>query len=342
VKLTWSRQRIVCAHPFGTARDTSTAKQTIVVRLDHDGVTGLGEAAPVSYYGQSVASAAPPLGRAAPLLGDDPFCFETILDRLCAAFGDQRATIAAIDAALHDWVGKRLGVPVWRLLGIDPAGMPTTSFTIGVDNLETIALKVRQADDYPILKIKIGTENEVDILETVRHHAPDKTLRVDANTGWSSGDADARLQRVLAYDLELVEQPVLPGEDDTLTRLTQASPVPVIADESAVVPADVPALAGCVDGINIKLSKCGGIREAYRMIAIARALDMKIMLGCMIESSLGIAAAAQLAPLVDYVDLDGHLLLAEDPFTGLDHQNGKLILSTQPGLGVSAKGSIAN
>jgi L-alanine-DL-glutamate epimerase-like enolase superfamily enzyme len=116
----------------------------------------------------------------------------------------------------------------------------------------------------------------------------------------------------------------------------------VIADESAVVPADVPALAGCVDGINIKLSKCGGIREAYRMIAIARALDMKIMLGCMIESSLGIAAAAQLAPLVDYVDLDGHLLLAEDPFTGLDHQNGKLILSTQPGLGVSAKGSIAN
>ncbi len=335
--LSWYRHELVCTHPFATSRDVSEVTETIVVRVEHDGVTGFGEAVPTSYYGQNLETVEATLAAAAPALGDDPFAIESIIDRLIERFGDQRATIAAIDAALHDWVGKRLGVPVWRLLGVDPAHMPVTSFTIGVDDVDMIATKVVEAADYPILKIKIGTDEEERILETVRRHAPDKVVRVDANTGWSTADAVDRLHRTAAFNVEFVEQPIAPGDLDTLRRLREAAVAPIVVDESSVVPADIPPLAGSVDGINIKLCKCGGIREAYRMIGIARALDLEVMLGCMIESSLGIAAAAQLAPLVDYVDLDGHLLLARDPFTGLDWKAGKLVLSARPGLGVEPR-----
>lgn len=341
MELSWFRQTLVCRHPFATAYGVEPPKETIVVAIEHDGVVGYGEAIPTALYGQSLKSVEATLNAAGDGLGRDPFAIEPTIDRLLERFSDQRATVCAIDAALHDWVGKRLDTPTWRLLGVDRATMPITSFTIGVDDLEAIETKVREADAYPTLKVKIGTDQEEEILAIVRRLAPDKTVRVDANTGWSAHDAEARLRRVAEYDVEFVEQPVPAGDNETLARLTAAGVVPIIVDESAIVPADVAPLAGRVDGINIKLSKAGGIREAYRMIAIARSLGMRVMLGCMIESSLGIAAAAQLAPLVDYIDLDGHLLLANDPYEGIGGTAGRLTLTERPGLGVGPTASTA-
>ena len=341
MKLSWFRQTLVCRHPFATAHGIEPPKETIVVAIEHEGVVGYGEAIPTALYGQSLKSAEATLSAAGDLLGGDPFAIEPTVDRLLERFDDQRATVCAIDAALHDWVGKRLETPTWRLLGVDPAAMPITSFTIGVDDLDAIETKVREADAYPTLKVKIGTDQEEQILSIVRRLAPDKTVRVDANTGWSADDADARLRRAAEYGVEFVEQPVPVDDHETLKRLTAADVVPIIVDESAIVPADVAPLAGRVDGINIKLCKAGGIREAYRMIAIARSLGMRVMLGCMIESSLGIAAAAQLAPLVDYIDLDGHLLLASDPYDGIGGARGRLTLTERPGLGVAPRVSLA-
>ena len=275
------------------------------------------------------------------LLGSDPFDLQGIIERLLDGFDDQRATVAAVDAALHDWIGKRLNAPVWRVLGLDRGRTPLTSFTIGIDEPEMIGRKVDEAAEYPILKVKVGGDGDEQILQAVRQHAPDKTVRVDANCGWTGANALENLRRVARFDIEFVEQPMPAGDNAALAELTRAGVLPVVADESAVRPSDVSALAGCVDGINIKLCKCGGIRQALEMIHLARGLGLKVMLGCMVESSLGIAAAAQLAPLVDWVDLDGHLLLAEDPFVGIGGQGGKLTLSDRPGLGVTPRAATA-
>lgn len=336
MQLSWHRLNLRLHRPFTTARGTGLTKQTIVVELTHDGITGRGEAVPVSYYGQTLETAERTLADIQPLLGDDPFNLQTILDSLLTRFGDQRATIAAIDFALHDWIGKRLGVPVWQLLGLDPARAPQTSFTIGIDQPETISHKVAEAAGYPILKVKLGTSFDEQILQAVRSAAPDKPIRVDANAGWTADSALDKIRMCAAYGVEYVEQPVPPGDPAALKRLRDARVLPIVADESCVLPADVAPLYGCVDGVNIKLDKCGGIREGLRMIHTARSLGMKVMLGCMIGSSLYISALAQLGPLADWLDLDGHLLLEHDPFTGLGFADGYLKLSDEPGLGVNA------
>lgn len=304
------------------------------MRLAHEGVEGWGEAAPLDTYGQTLESAEFALASMAPLVRRNPMHVERIVDDLLAAHSDQRAAVAAVDAALHDWLGKRFDVSTANWLGLDSGRHPATSFTIGIDEPDRIAEKVSEAEAYPILKVKVGSDHDEEVLSIVRQHAPRKTIRVDANTAWSVDGALARLPMLASFGVELLEQPITAGDLEGLRRLKEADVCAIVADESCVVRADVATLAGCVDGINIKLSKCGGIREAVKMIHIARGLGMRVMLGCMIESALGVAAAAQLAPLADWLDLDSHLLLSSRPFTGLGGDGGRLTIGGSPGLGV--------
>jgi len=317
-------------HTFRIARDASDERRTVVAELEHDGLAGLGEAAPIPRYGQTPESAARALETMAARLGD-PRAFAGAAAR--AAVPGERAAEAALDMALHDLAGKRLGAPLYEILGLDPRAAPATSFTIGLDTPETMARKVREAGDYEVLKIKLGTADDRALVEAVRGET-DRPLRVDANEGWTLEEARERLAWLARMGVELVEQP-LPASQLAETReLRRESPLPLFADESVQTAADVPRLAGAFDGINVKLMKCGGLGEALRMIAVARAHGMKVMLGCMIESSLAITAAAHLSPLVDHADLDGNLLIADDPFVGVTVAGGRLTLPEGPGLGV--------
>jgi L-alanine-DL-glutamate epimerase-like enolase superfamily enzyme len=336
MRLSWHRQDLHLHRPFTIARGTEVRKQTLVVELEHDGVRGLGEAVPTDYYGQTLDSAERTLAAIGPLLGDDPFNLQAILGRLYARFDDQLASVAAVDFALHDWLGKRMGLPTWRWLGLDADAAPPTSFTIGIDDPERVIEKVQEAAACPILKVKLGTGFDEQILRAVREAAPQKTVRVDANAAWTADCALDRVRMCARYGVEYVEQPVPPGDFATLKRLRDARILPIVADESAVRAGDVANLVGCVDGINVKLDKCGGIRAGLHMIDAARVLGMKVMLGCMIGSSLYIAALAQLSPLADWLDLDGHLLLTDDPFEGLGFASGRIVLSRRSGLGVTA------
>jgi L-alanine-DL-glutamate epimerase-like enolase superfamily enzyme len=327
------------AHPFGIARGTQSAYRAVWVRLtDGDGTEGWGEANPSSYYGETADTVVAALARLKPLLADaDPFDLETIELKLWTSLKHNASARAAISGALHDLVGKKLGVPVWKLWGLDPAKAPRSSFTIGIDSPDVITAKVREAAPYPILKIKVGTGNDETILQAVRAAAPDKTLRVDANCGWTAKQAIASLPMLAVYNVELIEQPLQPDDLEGLALVRRHSPVPIIADESCRTAADIPRLAGVVDGINIKLAKCGSLREALRMIAVARAHHMTVMVGCMIETSIGIAQAAHFTPLLDVVDLDGAALLKNDPFTGASIAGGVMKLPSGPGLGVARR-----
>jgi L-Ala-D/L-Glu epimerase len=239
--------------------------------------------------------------------------------------------------ALYDIVGKILGVPLYKLLGLNPARTPHTSFTIGIDSPEQMAKKALAARDYPILKIKVGTKHDLDILKAIRD-VSNAVIRVDANTAWTPKEAIKSINALAPYNIEFVEQPVAANDWAGLKLIRENVPVPIIADESCVTVEDIPRIAGCVDGINIKLMNCGGVRHALKMIDVARAHNLRVMLGCMIESSLAITAAAHLTPLVDYADLDGHLLINDDPYVGVSVEKGKLVLPDTPGLGVKAKG----
>lgn len=327
--------RLIQAVPFRTAKAVRTDKDTILVRVRYQGVEGWGEAAPTDTYQQDVASAEKTLSAIAPKLTDaNPFHLETILGVLIHEYPDQLATVAAVDAALHDLVGKLLDLPVVHLLGLNENTAPLTSYTLGIDEPHAIAERARNAGQYPIFKLKTGSPDDAAMLEAVRNVAPHKPIRIDANAAWTVEQAIRNILDLRRFNIEFVEQP-LPRDDlEGLARVRAAVDLPIVADESCITLADVARCAGHVDGINIKLSKCGGIREGLKMIRVARALGLKVMLGCMIESQLGIAAAAQLAPLADWIDLDGHLLLANQPFTGLGGAGGRLTIGTGPGLGV--------
>ncbi|NOX57440.1 MAG: dipeptide epimerase, partial [Planctomycetes bacterium] len=310
------------------------AIERTIVSVEHNGITGLGEAAPAPFYKQTLDSVEAALANMLPLLGNDPADIDSIVDRLLERFDDDRAAVAAVDAALHDWLGKRENMPVWKMLGLNPAHTAPTSLTIAIDDIALLPQKVREANAFGILKFKVGTKDDVRTLTELRRLAPEKTLRVDANCGWPPEELVARIRELQPFDLELIEQPIPVKQFDAVTKARMESTIPIIADEDSGKPADVEQLSGVYDGINIKLAKCGGIREARRMIATARRLNMKIMLGCMVETSLGISAAAQIASEVDFVDLDGHLLLTDDPFTGLKLERDVVRPSDRPGLGV--------
>jgi L-alanine-DL-glutamate epimerase-like enolase superfamily enzyme len=317
-------------HTFRLARGASDERHNLMIELEHEGLVGLGEAAPIERYGQDWQSAAEAVETMAARL-DDPRTFYDIAQQV--DLEGQPAAEAALDMALRDMIGKRLQAPLYELLGVDPGATPPTSFTIGMDTPEVIAAKVEEASDYEILKIKMGSDDDRKILEAVRD-VTDRPLRVDANEGWSLEGAVERLEWLQAMGVELVEQPLPEGELEAMRELRRLSPLPLFADESIHRAADIPHLARVFDGINIKLMKCGGIGEALRMIATARAHGMQIMLGCMVESSLAITAAAHLSPLVDFADLDGNLLVTNDPFVGATVAGGRLVLPGEPGLGV--------
>ncbi|HOW17736.1 MAG TPA: dipeptide epimerase, partial [Phycisphaerae bacterium] len=264
-------------HPFNIARVSrsgETRKEVLLVRIEHESQVGWGEAAPIRYYHQSLDSAEAALARAAGLLGDSPFPLEEIHERLWKEMPDQSAAIAAVDGALHDLIGKLLRVPVWRMLGLSAEKVPLTSFTIGIDDMDTVARKIREAQEYPILKIKVGTPDDETLLRTVRAAAPEKVLRVDANCGWTPANALERMRMVASFHVEFIEQPIPAGNLEVVARLRSARVAPLFADEDSVSEADVVRCAGKYDGINIKLSKCGGIRPALRMIHVARALGL--------------------------------------------------------------------
>ena len=324
-------------HPFIIARGGQSDYQTIWVRLrDGDGNEGWGEAAPTKFYGETPESVLSALNLYACEMPDNPFDLEETERRWATKLRRNPAARSALSAALHDLVGKRLGIPVYRLWGLDPAKAPMSTFTIGLDTPEKIRAKVLEAAQYPILKIKLGTDRDVEILRTIRD-TTDKEVRVDANCGWTVKRAIAMLPVLAEFGVTVLEQPLPPNELDGLAEITRRASIPVIADESCETAVDIPRLVGKVDGINIKLAKCGSLREAVRMIAIARAHGMMVMVGCMIESSLGITAAAHFSPLVDIVDLDGAALLANDPFLGASIDGGRVTLPECPGRGVRAR-----
>jgi L-alanine-DL-glutamate epimerase-like enolase superfamily enzyme len=321
-------------HPFIIARGGRSDYRTIWVRLrDSDGCEGWGEAAPSRFYGETAESVLAALNVYVSGLPADPFDLEETERRWAATMRVNAAARSALSAALHDLVGKRLGIPLYRLWGLDPARAPKSTFTIGLDTPERIRLKVEEAAEYPILKIKLGTEHDVEILRTIRE-VTDKELRVDANCGWTVKEAIAMLPVLREYGVTVLEQPLPPDQIPGLAEISRRAKIPVVADESCRTTEDIPPLVGAVDGINIKLAKCGSLREALRMITVARAHGMMVMVGCMIESSLGITAAAHFTPLVDIVDLDGAALLADDPVTGARIDGGQVTLPDGPGLGV--------
>lgn len=337
LKLQVEQSTITTRHPFAIARGSTHGYTRAWVRLvDRDGVEGWGEADPSSYFGETLETVLAAFQRLAPQLPRDPFDLEGAEARFAHAVPDNAAARAALSAALHDLAGKRLGQPLWRLWGLDPARAPRSSFTIGLDTPQRMRAKIAEADSYPILKIKLGTERDEEILRTVRD-ATTKPLRVDANGGWTVARAREMLPRLAAAGVEFLEQPLPPGDLQGLAevrRHAHTHGLPIVVDESCLIAADIPRLAGRADGINIKLAKCGSLREALRMIATARAHGLLVMVGCMIETSLGITAAAHFTPLVDAADLDGAALTVDDPFVGASIAGGEIRLPTEPGLGV--------
>jgi L-alanine-DL-glutamate epimerase-like enolase superfamily enzyme len=317
-------------HTFRIARGASDVRENLLVELEHEGQVGLGEAAPIRRYGEDRASAAAAVAQMAGRLGS-PAAYAVAARE--AAVEGQRSAEAAVDIALHDLAGRRLGVPLYELLGLDPSRTPETSFTIGLDTPEVVVRKVKEAAAYPVLKVKMGSAGDREVLAAVRD-ATDRPIRVDANEGWTPEEAVERLEWLAHLGVEFVEQPLPAGRLEDTRALRRKSPLPFYADESVHRAEDIPRLAGAFDGINVKLMKCGGLGEALKMIAVARAHGLKVMLGCMIESSVAITAAAHLSPLVDTADLDGNLLLEEDPFVGASVVGGRLALPDAPGLGV--------
>ncbi|BCL81292.1 dipeptide epimerase [Ktedonobacteria bacterium brp13] len=319
--------------PFRISRSVQHSASNIVVAVTHQGLTGLGEAAPSSYYGESTETVLATLPRLASELGDDPFQIEEIMARLQQVIRLNPAAKAAIDMALYDLQGKLLNVPLYTLLGISAQRTPQTSFTIGLASPAEMARKAQAAQAYPIFKVKVGTRNDLENIKAIRD-VSNAIIRVDANGGWTPKEAIQTINALAPYGIEFVEQPVVAHDLAGLKLVRDNVAVPVFADESCVALEDIPRLSECVDGIVLKLMKSNGINTLLKMIHTARACHLRIMLGCMIESSLAITAAAHLTPLVDYADLDGNLLVSDDPYRGVTVDAGRLVLPSAPGLGV--------
>lgn len=315
-------------HTFTIARSSDDVARTVLVRLRWGAIEALGESSPSARYGESVASVI--AGLRARALGADPYALDALLDGLPAA---QRC---GLDVALHDCIAKDVDRPLWRLLGLDPARTPLTSFTIGIAPLDEMLDKVREVGAHPVIKVKLGAGNEVETVAAIRA-IYSGTIRIDANEAWTPESAVAILRELERFAIEFCEQPIPAGTPERLRWIRERTAIPLVTDEDSKDANDLFALAGCVDGINVKLVKCGGIRGALAMIHTARALGLKIMLGCMVESAILSTAAAQLSPLVDWADLDGPFLVAHDPFAGLRYAGGKIVLPDGPGLGVVEK-----
>lgn len=324
-------------HAFGLAASSRTTTPAMLVELERDGVIGYGEAAMPPYLGESQATAAAFLESAAPLLARcaDPFQREEILPAIDALAPGHPAAKAALDIALHDWIGKKLNAPWFRIWGLDAQKAPATSFTLAIDTREVVREKTREAAPFKIIKVKLGRDAATDrmMIETIRE-VTDKPITVDANQGWKNrAEAHAMIEWLATQRVEFIEQPMPKEQLADTAWLRDRSPLPLIADENCQRLADVARCAGAFHGINIKLMKSTGLREAHAMITLARALGLKVMLGCMTETSCAISAAAQLSPLADWADLDGAVLIKNDAFDGATIVDGKITLPDRPGIG---------
>ena len=337
----FERVSLPLADPFTISRGTQEEAENVLVRVrDDDGNAGVGGAAPSPHYGETadtVEAVLPALLRVVESV-DDPHARGRIEREMREAVNHNPAARAAVSIAVHDLAAKRLGVPLYRLWGDDPRNAPSTSYTVGLDTTERMREKTAAAVEsgYDVLKVKLGTDRDEEVVEAVRDAAPDASIRVDANEAWTPREAVQRSETLADLGVEFVEQPVPAEDPEGLKFVYERSALPVAADESVVTLPDVAAVADRADIANIKLMKCGGLREARRMAHTARAHGLEVMLGCMIESNASIAAACHLAPLLDYADVDGALLLGDDPYVGVDLAGGEIRLAAldRPGTGV--------
>jgi len=326
MKLRTAIEEIHLRHTFTISRESQDVVRVVTVELSDGDLVGFGEASPSSFYGEDAEGVQADLQLLEELAaGADPLHYRDVLEQAAEILGDRRGALCAFDTALFDLASRKLGVPLWRLLGLDPARIPLTSFTIGIDTIEQMLSKLQEARDYPILKVKLGTPQDIEIIRQLRRET-DAVFRVDANCGWTVAETIEKSAELKALGVEFIEQPLPPEQLEAMEEVCRRSALPVIADENSVIPEDIPALAGRFHGINIKLVKCGGILPALRMVHLARTLGLQVMFGCMIETSILISAAAQLGPLADYLDLDGNVLIQDDPYAGVENEAGRLVL----------------
>lgn len=335
MKLTFFPYELNLKHVFTVASYSRKTTPDVQVEIEYDGVTGYGEASMPPYLGQTVDTVMNFLGKVRLDQFSDPFQIEDILAYVDGLSTGDTAAKAAIDIALHDLVGKLMGQPWYKIWGLNKLHTPSTTFTIGIDTPDMIRSKTKEcADQFNILKVKLGRDNDKEIIKTIRS-VTDLPLAVDANQGWH--DRQQALDMIYwlkEQGIVMIEQPMPKEQLDDTAWVTQHSPLPVFADESLQRLSDVLPLKGAFSGINIKLMKCGGMREAWKMLTLGRALGMRVMIGCMTETSCAVSAAAQLSPLVDFADLDGNLLISNDRFKGMEVINGKVTLTDLPGIGV--------
>lgn len=322
-------------HAFNLAKGSRSTTPVMLVELEYDGVIGYGEASMPPYLGESHETVTEFLNKVNLSPFNDPFQIDDILSYVDRVEKGNNAAKASIDIALHDLVGKIVGQPWYRILGLNPDKTPMTSYTIGIDTPEIVRRKTTEAKGFRMLKVKLGLDNDQEMIETIRSVNPGVDLCVDVNQGWTDKEfALDMIHWMKDKGVVFVEQPMPKAVVDDMAWLTEHSPLPTIADEAFQRLSDISLFKDVYSGINIKLMKSTGLREAYKMITVAKALDMKVMLGCMTETSCAVSAAAQLSPLVDWADLDGNLLISNDIFEGVKIVDGKVTLNEMPGIGV--------
>ena len=335
LRMSFEPYELQLRHVFTVSSYSRKTTPGVQVRIDYQGITGYGEASMPPYLGQSVETVTAFLRKVDLTRFNDPFCLEDILGYVDSLSPGDSAAKAAVDIALHDLVGKLLGAPWYRIWGLDPAKAPDTTFTIGIDTPDVVREKTREcADRFNILKVKVGLDNDKEMIRTIRE-ITDLPIAVDANQGWK--DRSMALDEIYwlkENGIVMVEQPMPKERIDDNAWITERSPLPIFADEAIQRLADIPSVKGAYHGINIKLMKCTGMREAWKMLNYARAEGMKVMIGCMTETSCAVSAAAQLSPAVDFADLDGNLLISNDLFDGMKVKAGRIVLPDRPGIGI--------
>lgn len=339
MKLSFEPYELQLKHVFTVSSYSRSTTPDVQVRIDYEGYTGYGEASMPPYLGQTVESVCAFLRKVDLSRFADPFCIDDILTYVDGLSVGDSAAKAAVDIALHDLVGKMIGAPWHRMLGLNPAKTPNTTYTIGIDTDEMVKIKTREvAGMFKILKVKVGTARDREMISAIRE-VSDLPIAVDANQGWK--DKEKALDEIYwlkEHGIVMVEQPMPKEMIDENAWLTERSPLPTFADEAIQRLRDIPSIKGAYSGINIKLMKCTGMREAWKMVNYARAEGMRVMLGCMTETSCAIAAAAQLSPAVDFADLDGNLLISNDCFDGTKVIDGRIVLNDLPGIGIRPLG----
>ena len=335
LKLSFTPFELKLRHAFNLAKSSRTSTPGVQVKLEYEGVVGYGEASMPPYLGESIASVTKFLSKLDLSQFNDPFKMEEILAYVDGVEAENRSAKASVDIALHDLVGKLIGQPWYKIWGLSLDKIPQSSFTIGIDTPEVVKQKIKEADDYKVIKIKFGLDNDKEMVDIIRQ-CTDRPICVDANRGWKTKEQALEMCEYLAdKNCLFVEQPMMEDKLDDTAWIRERSPLPIIADEVFHRLPDIVKLKDYYDGINIKLMKSTGMSEAYKMITLARAFGMKIMCGCMTETSCAIAAAAQLSPLIDWADLDGNVLIAQDIFDGVKVIDGRVTPSDKPGIGVT-------